>query len=124
MAMGMSYEQYWDGETGIHKAFREAYRLRQRQQNEQMWLQGAYVYDAVARLSPILNGFVKRPKAEPYPKEPYALYEEEKPEPETPHEQEKLVASSRDAFLEMLGKLKRKKGSEDQDAGRSDDRET
>lgn len=48
MAMGMSYEQYWDGPPQIATAYRKAYRLKREAENEQAWLQGLYNYDAFA----------------------------------------------------------------------------
>ena len=76
MAMGMSYEQYWDGDTKAHRAFREAKRLQLVEQNRMAWVQGMYVYEAIANLSPALKAFSKG-KAKPYPKEPYDLFEDE-----------------------------------------------
>ena len=80
--MGMSYELYWDGEPGAVRFYREADRIRQERANESAWLQGAYIYDAIGKLAPILNGFVKKPKAEPYPKQPYDIFPERKKESE------------------------------------------
>lgn len=45
--MGMTYEQYWDGSPYIAITFRKAYKLRRQIENEQAWLQGFYVYDAL-----------------------------------------------------------------------------
>lgn len=39
-----------------------------------MWLQGMYIYDAVARLSPILRAFAKKgTKPQPYVDEAYPI---------------------------------------------------
>ncbi len=58
MAMGMGYDEFWDGKPDRAVAYREAYRLRREAENEQAWLQGLYVYDAfVVCLS---NAFSKR----------------------------------------------------------------
>ena len=46
--MGMSYEQYWDGPCHLAAVYREAFRLRRQIDNEQAWLQGLYIYDAIA----------------------------------------------------------------------------
>lgn len=46
IAMGMTYEQYWDGDPGIAAAYRKAYRLRREIANEEAWLQGLYNYGA------------------------------------------------------------------------------
>ena len=58
LAMGMSYEQYWDGPPFLAVAYRKAYRLRREVENEQAWLQGLYVYDALSTC--MANTFSKR----------------------------------------------------------------
>lgn len=74
LSIGMTEEQYWDGDPMLAKYFREAEELRKERKNEELWLQGLYVYDAVARLAPILRPFGKKgTKAELYPKEPYPV---------------------------------------------------
>lgn len=43
-----------------------------------MWLQGAYVYEAICRVSPVLHAFAKKgAKPMPYLSEPYALSEKQ-----------------------------------------------
>ena len=56
--MGMSYEQYWDGNPGLAVVYREAYKLKREIANEQAWLQGLYIYDAFAVC--LANAFAKR----------------------------------------------------------------
>ena len=48
MAMGMSYTEFWDGHPFLTVAYRKAYRLKREIENEQAWLQGLYVYDAIS----------------------------------------------------------------------------
>ena len=76
LAMGMSYEQYWDGDVYAHKAYRKAKKMRMREQNQIAWLQGMYVYEAIADLAPALKAFAKG-KPRPYSKEPYDLFKED-----------------------------------------------
>ena len=61
------------------KYYRRAYKLRLEQTNRELWLQGMYVYEAIADLAPILRtSFSKTPpRALDYPHEPYALGKEE-----------------------------------------------
>ena len=58
MAMGMSYEQFWDGHPYLVVAYRKAYKLKREIENEQAWLQGLYVFDAFAVC--LANVFAKR----------------------------------------------------------------
>lgn len=58
MAMGMSYEQYWEQSPFLAVVYRKAYRLKRKIENEQAWLQGIYFYDAIAVC--FANAFSKR----------------------------------------------------------------
>ena len=77
-AMGMSYELFWDGDCDAVKGFIEADKLKQKRADEEAWLHGLYVYEAIGALAPILRLSNKREKAQPYPKEPYSFKDEEK----------------------------------------------
>ena len=57
-------------------AYRKAYKAKREQANEDMWLQGAYVYEAISRVAPLLIPFNKHPKPEPYLDKPYPIFEE------------------------------------------------
>lgn len=74
----MSEEQFWDKDCLLTKYFREAEALRNEKANQQAWLQGMYIYDALSRISPILHAFCKKgTKAQPYVKEPYPISKQE-----------------------------------------------
>lgn len=47
MALGMTYEQFWYGDPWMVKTFERAHELKKEMLNEQMWMQGLYIYDAV-----------------------------------------------------------------------------
>ena len=76
----MTYEQYWFGDPHALINFIHAEEMRQRKKNAELWLQGAYIYQAIGSLTPILNPFSKERKAKPYLKEPIALTEKEREE--------------------------------------------
>lgn len=74
LSIGMSYDQFWNDDPTLVKAYRKAEELRTEKLNQQLWLQGMYVYDAICCASPILHAFAKKGvKAVPYPKEPYPI---------------------------------------------------
>lgn len=78
LSIGMTEEQYWDRDCNLVKAYRKAEELRINRRNQEMWLQGAYVYEAIGRMSPILQAFAKKgTKPSPYLSEPYALGEKQ-----------------------------------------------
>lgn len=70
----MTEEQYWDRDSMLTKYYREAEELRKEKFNQEAWLQGMYIYDALARVSPILHAFAKKgTKAQPYVEEAYPI---------------------------------------------------
>ena len=48
LAIGMTYELYWDGEPTLVIPYRKADILRQKRANNDAWLQGVYFQMAVA----------------------------------------------------------------------------
>ena len=46
--MGMTPTEYWEMSPYLAVAYRDAYRLKRKIDNEQAWLQGIYVMDAFA----------------------------------------------------------------------------
>lgn len=78
LAIGMTEEQYWDKDCQLVAAYRKADELRMNRKNQEMWLQGAYIYDALCRVSPLLHAFAKKgTKPIPYISEAYAITEKQ-----------------------------------------------
>ena len=74
LAIGMTPEQYWEGDCELVRYYRKAAQIRQDLKNQDAWLQGMYVYQAIGNLAPILRAFAKKGvKAIPYPDQPFAL---------------------------------------------------
>lgn len=75
LIMGMTPEQFWDGESWLKKHYRAAYRQRVRNEerirDQQAWLMGIYVRDALQSVAMLVNGFVpKGASPMPYPETP------------------------------------------------------
>lgn len=78
LSIGMTWEQYWQGEAGMTRAYRKAQRLRNKRENQQLWMQGVYIYKALLCVSPILHAFAKAgTRPEPYLEEPFPIDEAE-----------------------------------------------
>lgn len=78
MSIGMSYDEFWNQDVALVRAYRKADELRRRRQNEALWLQGMYIYEALCDAAPIFHAFAKKgTKPNPYAKEPYAITESE-----------------------------------------------
>ena len=74
LSIGMTPEQYWDGDPILVKYYREAERFRRQRVNEELWLQGLYVYEAICDVAPVLHAFAKRgTKVHPYADAPYPI---------------------------------------------------
>ena len=70
----MTEYQYWDSDCTLVVPYRKADEIRKERVNQEMWLQGMYIYDAISRLTPVLHAFAKKgTKAKPYVDEPYPI---------------------------------------------------
>ena len=78
LSIGMTYEQYWEGDCCLVKYYRKAYELQRDRENQKLWLQGLYIYEALCDVSPILRAFAKKgTKPVKYTNEPYAITQQE-----------------------------------------------
>ena len=74
LSIGMTLEQYWEGDCTLVKYYRKAEELRNEKRNQELWLQGMYIYEALCDVSPILHAFAKKgAKPIPYTDHPYPL---------------------------------------------------
>lgn len=71
----MTYEQFWEQDVDLAKYYREAWNLKRDVRNQELWLQGAYIYEAILDAAPVLHPFAKKgTKATPYRDHPFELY--------------------------------------------------
>ena len=95
--MGMTYEQFWEQDSDLVIYYRKADEIRFERENRAAWLQGMYVYEAIADIAPILHAFAKRgTKARKYSEKPYEF---KKPEPKS--KAAKLKAADEQAKAQM-----------------------
>lgn len=90
MSYGMSYNDFWFGPAFMTTFYRDANKLKLRQQDENNWMIGMYVYEAILDCSPILHAFSKKgTKPLPYAEKPYLFDKfEEKTQAEKEQEEE------------------------------------
>lgn len=69
MSIGMSYEEYWDGDSDIPKYCLKAFKMRQENANHEAWLHGLYVYDAL--VSAMSHMSDKQSNHKTYAEKPY-----------------------------------------------------
>ena len=70
----MTYEQYWESDPMLAKYFRQADELRNERKNQELWLQGLYVYNALTAIMPVKKG-TEQPK---YPDKPFTISEKQR----------------------------------------------
>ena len=101
LSIGMTPEQFWEGDCTLVKYYRQADELRNERRNQELWLQGMYFYEAICDVSPILHAFAKKgSKPHPYPSKPYAI--SEKQIREERREKEQKLAEKGKRFMEAL----------------------
>lgn len=82
MVMGMSPEEFWDGEPWLTKAYRKAYRIRidneERVADRNAWRMGEYIRRALGSVPITVNGFApKGHHMQSYPEKPMMMIAEE-----------------------------------------------
>ena len=107
LSIGMTYEQFWDGDPHLAKYYRQADEIRTERKNQELWLQGLYVYEALCDVAPILQAMAKKgTKARPYPEQPYAITEKQRKR--ELEEKERKVAEKGKRMMEMFMKQSNK----------------
>lgn len=115
LSIGMTEEQYWDRDSCLVKYYRQAEELRRERVNQELWLQGMYFYDALARVSPILHAFAKKgTKAQPYVEEAYPINKKKMEDVKVKKEKAKSEKGVRymQAYMVKNNQRFAKKGSE------------
>ena len=115
MSIGMSYDEFWDGDVSRVVAYRKANELLEKRKNREMWMQGLYVYEALCDASPLFRFTMKKGsvKPEPYVKEPYpitAAEQREREEREAKLREERMKAEFALFAERMIKKNKKMPG--------------
>ncbi len=107
LAIGMSPTEYWTGDSTLVRYYRRAYLIKQENENNNAWLHGVYVYDAISTaLSNALRGKGVSPKD--YAKKPYDFKNRVKSEAEKQHEVD-IEQQKAAAWMESLVRMNKKK---------------
>ena len=96
MGYGMSYDDYWYDDAYKATYYRKAHEIQIKHADEEFWMQGMYIYDALCRVSPMLHAFSKSgTKPLPYLEQPFSYLneaEKTKEQKEKEAENERLKA--------------------------------
>ena len=106
MSIGMTYDEFWHKDVRLVEVYRRAEELRDKKRNQELWLQGMYIYEALCDASPLFRFTMKSGtiKPEPYAKEPYPITEadiKERERREARKKEERLKAEFA-AFIDRM----------------------
>ena len=101
LSIGMTSEQYWEGDCALVKYYRKAEELRNDKRNQELWLQGMYSYEAICDVAPILHAFAKKgTKPTPYSDKPYPLNDKQTKRDE--EEKQRRLTEKGKRFMEAM----------------------
>lgn len=111
LSWGMTEEQYWNGDASLAKAYRTKHKLEIEQRNQELWMQGLYIYEALLSVSPMFHDFAKNPKPLPYRDKPFPLTKEavEKLEENKVEETREKDIAKLTSWMERVNKKMRNK---------------
>lgn len=118
MVMGMSAEEFWDGEPWLVKAYRKAYKIRieneEKIADRNAWRIGQYIRFALVSVPITVNGFApKGHHLQKYPEQPMTMAAEEQKKEEVKKKQEaskqEMAQALFHAFTEKMNKNIRKR---------------
>lgn len=105
MAIGVSFDEFWNGDYTQLKYRIAANRLMLEERNREMWIQGMYVYDAVmTALYNVNRGKGHAPKE--YRQEPIRITEMSEEEKEA--EAQKTLERFKASLTALTGRLERR----------------
>ena len=107
LSIGMSYEDYWDGDCEMVKYYRRKDELDISRMNFELWLQGAYIYEALLYVSPTYDSFSKHRTPQPYREQPIPLTEKEADRQQEERER-KIMETNRAAMEEAMIKVNKR----------------
>lgn len=98
LAIGIDYNLFWKLNPCKLEPFLKARNLKLKMKNEELWLQGLYVYNAISVA--LANGFRKKgAKAQNYLEEPIKLFED------TEYEKEMKAKREREKAIKFFSSL-------------------
>ena len=103
----MTTDEYWHGDTRLHKAYRESHEIKEDILNMHMYRMGAYFYGALIKVSPALHAFTKSPKPEPYFEKPIPRTKKQAKELDE-QDEDKQIANDQKAFSQFFNNYKPK----------------
>lgn len=102
LALGMSPREYWEEDPALALAYVRAEQLRKQRTSDELWLLGAYVFEAVSVVAyNALRDKKKGQKAKGYLDEPWRVI------PYTPAEEKQRARRERRRVIEFFDRMAR-----------------
>lgn len=102
IAIGMSYEQYWYDDPYLVRVYKRAYDIKKQEQNQILWLQGLYNYNAFATaLGNLSSAIAGRKGTAEYIKEPLDIF------PKTKSDKEIQAIKERNKIIDYFTEMKK-----------------
>lgn len=104
MAMGVSYDEYWNGDYTRLPYYRKAHQQKREEKNFELWLQGWYFLQAIACIVPKSEAV--------YPAEPIPLTQAEAENLEEKQRQKEIdnARAYMEAAMHNINKTRKEKG--------------
>lgn len=104
----MSFNDYWNKDCNIAVFYRKKHEHEQKEQNFNCWLNGAYIYNALIAVAPILNAFSSKHEPFDYLEKPFSLTAEERKQDELKKYQE-----MKNRMVELMNTFNANRGKQD-----------
>lgn len=118
MSIGVSYDDFWNGNFEICKYAREAEKIRKKRMNEECWWNSLYTFRALCDASVLFHDFMKeKPDLQFSTKEPLPMTIEEAEEQEKVRKQKEMegFVAQMEAITKSHNALLRKQKEEEKE---------
>lgn len=116
LSIGMTANMFWNEDVDYAVQYRKAWKIQQDRLNQQLWLQGLYIHDALISTPIVVSGFKKSgdKQSHTYPTEPYVLnkIEAERREEDKKIKEQLEIKNKMIAFASQFNKKMRQKEAE------------
>ena len=119
LSVGMSFEDYWDGDNTMVRYYRRKDEFERDRRNFDLWLQGAYIYEALLCVCPAYDSFSKHRTPQPYREQPLPLNEKQVVQQQEEKER-KLMEANREAMEEAMIRVNKRFKSQKEGGQKND----
>lgn len=101
LSIGMSYEEYWEGDNNLPSLYRKAHEISKNRLNAEQWRMGMYTHNA---LMSAMSTLAEKGKYIPYIDQPFPMTEQEAEEQAERREEAKRREQYERLRADLLGR--------------------